>query len=78
VITGRVVNFSGNNISINTNMLDPGAIEKVNRDEIESMETSKVSMMPAGLLNTLNETELLDLFAFLLSRGERGNAMFGP
>jgi hypothetical protein len=40
------------------------------------METSKVSMMPTGLLNTLNETELLDLFAFLLSRGDRKNGMF--
>ncbi len=78
VITGRVVNFSGNNIQINTNMLDPTALEKVNRNDIEKMETSKVSMMPTGLLNTLNETEFLDLFAFLLSRGDRQNAMFDP
>ena len=78
VITGRVVNFKGKNMQINTNMLDPGATEGVNRDEIESMETAKVSMMPTGMLNTLNETELLDLFAFLLSRGNRNNGMFEP
>jgi len=35
-------------------------------------------MMPSGLLNTLNESELLDLFAFLLSRGDRNHAMFEP
>jgi putative heme-binding domain-containing protein len=77
-ITGRVVNFSGNSIHLNTNMLDPTALEKIDRRDIDKMETSKVSMMPSGLLNTLNETELLDLFAFLLSRGDRHNAMFKP
>ena len=76
VVTGRVVNFSGNTIQINTNMLDPAALEKVNREDIEKMEPSKVSMMPSGLLNTLSETELLDLFAYLLSRGDNRNAMF--
>jgi putative heme-binding domain-containing protein len=76
VITGRVVNYKGKSMQINTNMLDPGATEGVNRDEIESMETSKVSMMPTGLLNTLSEAELLDLFAFLLSRGDRKSGMF--
>jgi putative heme-binding domain-containing protein len=76
VITGRVINFEHNNIHINTNMLDRNAIVKVNGDEIETMETSKTSMMPTGLLNTLHEDELLDLFAFLLSRGDRHNEKF--
>jgi hypothetical protein len=35
-------------------------------------------MMPAGLLNTLNEDEVLDLMAFLLSRGNRNDPMFAP
>jgi putative heme-binding domain-containing protein len=76
VVTGRIVNFSGNKISINTNMLDPTAIESVDRRTVEELETSPVSMMPSGLLNTLNESELLDLFAFLLSRGDRNIPMF--
>ena len=33
-------------------------------------------MMPEGLLNTLNRDEVLDLVAYLLSRGDRDNAMF--
>jgi hypothetical protein len=40
------------------------------------MGPAKTSMMPAGLLNTLNDEELLDLMAYLLSRGDRNNAMF--
>ena len=33
-------------------------------------------MMPEGLLNTLNREEILDLIAYLLSRGDRNNEMF--
>jgi hypothetical protein len=33
-------------------------------------------MMPQGLLDTLNEDEVLDLMAYLLSRGDRNHAMF--
>jgi putative heme-binding domain-containing protein len=74
--TGRISNFGGGKIIINTNMLDPTALVTLEPKEIEELETSAVSMMPGGLLNTLNESELLDLFAFLLSRGDRDNAMF--
>jgi hypothetical protein len=32
--------------------------------------------MPNGLLNTLNEPEIQDLSAYLLSRGDPSNKMF--
>ncbi|HIE95799.1 MAG TPA: hypothetical protein EYG03_12100 [Planctomycetes bacterium] len=44
--------------------------------QIEEMVVSKVSMMPRGLLNTLQQDELLDLMAYLLSRGDRNHPMF--
>lgn len=75
-IVGRITNFSGDDVYVNTNMLDPMAVEVVKRDDIEVMERSTTSMMPSGLLNTLHEEELLDLIAFLLSRGDRTDAMF--
>jgi hypothetical protein len=40
------------------------------------MTASAISMMPTGLLNTLDREEVLDLLAFLLSRGDRTNPMF--
>jgi putative heme-binding domain-containing protein len=76
VVTGRVVNFHDNEVQVNTNMLDPNAIEKIDRRDIEEMSAAETSMMPSGLLNTLNEEELLDLMAFLLSRGDRKHKMF--
>ena len=76
VITGRLVNQGGGKIMINTNMLDPGAMEGVARDDIEELKPATVSMMPKGLLDTLSEDEVLDLMAFLLSRGNRNDPMF--
>jgi putative heme-binding domain-containing protein len=71
VVIGRVVNLNGDSMFINTNMLDPNAQVRVNRKKVESIETSKVSPMPDGLLDTLKEDEIADLVAFLLSRGDR-------
>ena len=42
----------------------------VKRKRIQSIEPSKVSPMPEGLLNTLDEDEILDLAGFLLSGGD--------
>jgi putative heme-binding domain-containing protein len=75
-IIGRVTNYNGDGITVNTNMQDPNATASIKRGEIDTMEPSKTSMMPSGLLNTLHEDELLDLMAFLLSRGDAKNAMF--
>jgi putative heme-binding domain-containing protein len=77
LVTGRIVNLAGDMVSINTDMLDPNAITTVNRTQIESQVVSKVSMMPDGLVDTCTEDEVKDLVAFLLSRGDRQNAMFG-
>src|SRR5207244_4281205 len=52
VVTGRIVNYQGDNMSVMTNMLDPNGLANVNRARVESIELSKVSMMPTGLLDT--------------------------
>ena len=48
----------------------------IDRRRIEVIKPSAVSMMPEGLLDTLKEDEVLDLLAYLLSRGDRNHAMF--
>ncbi|MBX9627007.1 MAG: c-type cytochrome [Gemmataceae bacterium] len=76
VVVGRIVNLSDNVVMINTNMLDPGSTVNVDRGTIDSMKPSKLSMMPAGLLDTLAEDEVLDLMAYMLSRGDRAAPLF--
>ncbi len=76
VITGRIVNLHDDRMSINTDMLDPNRMMTVRRGNIEEMKASPVSMMPDGLLDTLDQEDVLDLVAYLLSRGDRENPMF--
>ena len=64
---GRVVNYYGDSIGIQTNSLDAANIMRVPRNEIASLESSPVSPMPPGLLSTLSKEDILDLLAYLHS-----------
>ena len=76
VYVGRIVNLHGDTYQVMTDMLDPNKLTPVNRRKVVSVKPSKVSPMPEALLDTFKEDEVLDLMAFLLSRGDRNNAMF--
>jgi putative heme-binding domain-containing protein len=77
IVTGRIINYNNDNMTVMTNMLDPNGLTNVDTKKVESIEKSKISMMPEGLLNNFQEDEILDLVAYLLSRGDRENKMFG-
>ncbi len=76
VITGRVGNMNGDKLNVLENMFAPGDFTDVKRQDIASIEPSKVSMMPEGLLNSLNADEIQDLMAFLMSEGDSHKKMF--
>ena len=75
-LTGVVVNLAGDNVTINTDLSDPNQRINVDRKTVESIEPSKVSMMPPNLLMMLDKEEILDLVAYVLSAGDRSNAAF--
>ena len=56
--------------------IDPDALVTVKRGDVEFSQTSKTSMMPEGLLDTLNKDEILDLIAYLKSGGNPQSALF--
>jgi putative heme-binding domain-containing protein len=76
VISGRIGNLSAANLNVIEDMFDPGKMTNVRRSDIVSMEPSTVSMMPEALLDSLNEDEIRDLIAYLMSRGDAANRMF--
>ncbi len=76
VVVGRVVNLNSDKIMVCENMLEPGNLTTVIRDEIEETLVSKTSMMPNGLINTLNKDEVLDLIAYLQSGGDPESPVF--
>ncbi len=76
VAVGVVVNLSGDNVTLNTDLSDPNQRVNVDRKEVKSIEVSKVSPMPPMLLAMLKKEEILDLLAYVLSGGDKKNAMF--
>jgi putative heme-binding domain-containing protein len=74
--TGRIVDDSNNKVVIVTDPEDSTKTVQLAKDEIEEEHPSPVSLMPGGLLKPLNQDEVLDLLAYLLSRGNAQDAMF--
>ncbi len=75
-VLGRIANLNDESIMIMEDMTAPGDFTTVKRSEIATLEPSKISPMPEGLLNTLHQDEILDMMAFLLSRGDSKAKMF--
>jgi putative heme-binding domain-containing protein len=76
IVTGVVVNMNGERVSVNTDMFNPNQRVNVNRPQVESIEPSKVSPMPPGLLNLMQKDEVMDLLAYILSGGDRNHSAF--
>ena len=49
---------------------------EIKQADVDEVKPSNVSLMPEELLNPLNENEVLDLLAYLLSRGDPNHPMF--
>ncbi|MGB1925652.1 MAG: family 16 glycoside hydrolase, partial [Rubripirellula sp.] len=75
-LVGRVMNLKENEYWVNTDMMKPSTIIKLNVDTIEAIRPSKVSMMPEDLINTMNEKDVLDLLAYLISAGDPNHSLF--
>ena len=81
VLVGRVVpsnDYRSEMLRIATDPRDAGQITEIAKRDIESSQTSPVSPMPEGLLNTLTKAEILDLLAYLESAGDQRHGNFGP
>ena len=75
-VVGKVANLNGDTLMVITNMLEPGKFTNVATGDIDEVQASRVSMMPNGLLDTLNEEEILDLLAYLKSGGNADDPVF--
>ena len=73
VITGIEIDSDDKNIEVSISAFATDVTTKVRKDRLESIELSKTSPMPAGLVNRLNEQEITDLIAYLLAGGNKDN-----
>jgi putative heme-binding domain-containing protein len=73
---GKIVNDAGGKYTIITDPEDSTKTVEVKKSDVASVKLSNVSLMPEKLINGLNESEVLDMIAYMLSRGDPGHAMF--
>lgn len=76
--TGRIVSVSPESITLLTDPEDATKAVVVPKADIEAQQLSPISLMPKDLLKQLNRNEALDLFAYILSRGNPQHAAFKP
>jgi putative heme-binding domain-containing protein len=75
VITGRIESENERNVVIRP-LTAADMPVTVRKSEIRQRTLSKVSNMPAGILNTLDEGQILDVLAYLLSDSNPDNPVF--
>jgi putative heme-binding domain-containing protein len=76
VVTGRIVVETPESITIVTDPEDATKFAVIQRSDIEEIVAGTESLMPKGLLDQLNEREVLDLVAYVLSRDRSKDARF--
>jgi putative heme-binding domain-containing protein len=70
VVIGRTAGEENGNVMVMTNPMQPNALTAVKASDIKVKKDYPVSMMPPGLINSLNQDELLDLIAYVMSGGD--------
>ena len=75
-VVGRVLREENDYIFVNQNPYDPSQEVGIQLSEVISRESSPVSTMPSRLLDRLNEQEVADLMAYLLSSADSAHVCF--
>jgi putative heme-binding domain-containing protein len=76
VVMGRIVSDGKSEYSIVQSGLEPLKLKSVKKAEVASKKSSKISMMPPGLVNTMNADELKDLVAYFVSAGNSKHPVY--
>ncbi len=74
ILIGRLVRLDGKLYLYTIDPEKPPVI--MDESDVEEISESKVSQMPVGLVDALNEEELKDLIAYLISGGDREDKIY--
>lgn len=75
-VIGRLLTEEGDSLTIMPNAFNPSYTVHLAKADVAKQELSPVSPMPPGLLNRLNEKEITDLFAYLLSGADEKHEIY--
>jgi putative heme-binding domain-containing protein len=73
---GRLIYRNDKEIAVAPNPFNFGDLQKKHTHLVEKIEPSQMSMMPAGTINAMNDEELKDLIAYLVSGGNKKHEAF--
>ena len=73
---GRIIYQNKDTVAFAPSAFNPSQIQKIPANEVASIEPSNLSMMPEGLINAMNEDEVRDLFAYMISGGNPAHKVF--
>ncbi|MBC8290286.1 MAG: c-type cytochrome, partial [Planctomycetes bacterium] len=76
IITGRLLGEADGKLTILTDPIDITKTREIDKGEVEEITPSPTSLMPEKLLHPLNKEEVLDLIAYLMSRGNPNDPVF--
>ncbi|PRY87596.1 c-type cytochrome [Mongoliibacter ruber] len=75
-ILGKLTSEDKEKYYISQNPFDPQTIREIPKKEVTGKKLSDISVMMPGLINRLNEEELKDLMAYLISGGNPGHEVY--
>ncbi len=75
-VTGVVVEETATVVKVIVDPIAKSAAVTIEKTEIDERLKSPVSIMPTGLLNKLTREEILDLLAYVYSRGDKTHMLF--
>jgi len=75
-LVGKITDEDAQNYYLSQNPFAPADIKKVPKNSVSFKKNSEVSIMMPGLVNRLNEEELKDLMAYLISGGNANHAVY--
>jgi putative heme-binding domain-containing protein len=78
LLIGKIVSEEEDFYSLVQSGLQPLSLTKVEKSKVASKKGSKISMMPGGLINSMNAEEMKDLIAYFVSGGDKKHKVFRP
>ena len=75
-VVGRLTDEDAQNYYVSQNPFAPDVLRTVPKNTVVLKKNSEVSIMYPGLINRLNEEELKDLIAYLISGGNADHAVY--
>ena len=75
-VLGKLIREDKDKYFVSQNPFAPASLRELAKKDVSANKTADVSVMPPGLINSLNEERLKDLMAYLISGGNIAHPAF--